>query len=493
VRRPRSPAQPWSTALHHHPPHGRTHPRGARPGAGAGAAAGAGAGGGAESYLASASGSQTDGADGETESTSGESDGDEAVLRARIFGEGLVLDAGPDSAAGARSRRDGGGGGSRGAAGAAAQLYDARRLGAPSQPQWAGDRGRGEHVLVKKRSTSPGSARGGEHGHGGGGGGGSAHRERSWGSALLDTLEGHSQSKERRRPVSPTLSALRGGRGSAARNRPTKVLPEPPAVREPSPPLTFDSIRPGWSSPFALYHIRTSLVFEVVILVVPLGFALWRLYSMVPTHVFPSIPSVPLAALIVFTVAVPFISLFRREGHYFKAPFTDERGYRDSKQADDGVAAALVLPILLAVAVWWDTYATADATGRGVGLEGIRSLVDVWEHNGVHAAASPRLAPGFDPAVLSAPLERARALFQARYELVLLTALNAACLLLHLALARTLFRIERLPKSNTKRFFGFMAVATTLSSGVWALIALCDWLVDGASSLLSSPALSLLS
>ncbi|TNY21389.1 dolichol kinase [Rhodotorula diobovata] len=418
--------------------------------------------------MASASGSQTDGADGENESTSSESDADEAVLRARIFGEGFPGFDGAESGSGGSGTGGGGGGG--GMAAAIQQQHDARRLSAPPQ-QWAGERGRGEHVLVKKRSTSPGTVRGT-------GGAGSAHRERSWGSALLDTLEGHSQNKERRRPVSPSLHPARGGR-TVPRNRPSKVMPDPPAAREPSPPLTLDSIRPGWS-PFPLYHIRRSLVFEVVILLIPLLFALWRLYSMVPTAVFPSIPAVPLGALLVFALAVPFISLFRREGHYFKAPFTDERGYRDPKYADDGVAAALVLPVLLASAVWWDTYATADDTGRGVGLEGIRSLVDVWEANGIHATSSPRLdRASFDPAVLSAPLERARALFQARYELVLLTALNAACLLLHLALARTLFRIERLPKSNTKRFFGFMGVATTLSAGVWAVFALCNWLVEG--------------
>ncbi|BGP46622.1 dolichol kinase [Rhodotorula kratochvilovae] len=400
--------------------------------------------------MASASGSQTDGADGEHSSSSSESEGDNAVLRARIFGgEGLLFEGDVGSA---RSQQDG------------------RRLSAPAQ-QWAGERGRGEHVLVQKRSASPSSFRSN-------GSGSSGHKERSWGSALLDTLEGNTHGKERRRPSSPALHALRGSR-TTPRSRPSKATPEPPAVREPSPPLTLDSIRPGWTSPFPLYHIRTSLVFEVVILLIPLLFALFRLYTMVPTAVFPTIPGLPFAALLLFTLAVPFIALFRREEHYFKAPFTDERGYRDSKSADDGVAAALTLPVLLACAVWYDTYATADGMGRGVGLEGVRSLVDVWEANGVTAASSPRLAASFDPSILTAPLERARALFHARYELVLLTALNAACLLLHLALARTLFRIERLPRSNTKRFFGFMAVATTLSAGIWAVFAFFDWLVVG--------------
>ncbi|GAA6051494.1 hypothetical protein JCM3770_004561 [Rhodotorula araucariae] len=401
-------------------------------------------------YMASASGSQTDGVDGEPESSSGESDGDDAVLRARFFGgESLLFDT--DTAS-------------------LGTQQDGRRLSTPVQ-QWAGERGRGEHLLVQKRSASSSSFRSN-------GSGSSGQKERSWGSALLDTLEGTSHGKDRKRPSSPVVHMLRGTR-STPRSRSSRGTPEPPPVREPSPPLTLDSIRPGWTSPFPLYHIRGSLVFEVVILLIPLLFALFRLYTMVPTAVFPSIPGLPFAALILFILSVPFIALFRREGHYFKAPFTDERGYRDSKYADDGVAAALTLPFLLACAVWWDTYATADATGRGVGIEGVRSLVDVWEANGVTAASSPRLASSFDPAVLTAPIERARTLFRARYELVLLTALNAACLLLHLALARTLFRIERLPRSNAKRFFGFMGVATTLSAGIWAVFAMCDWFFEG--------------
>ncbi|GJN87315.1 hypothetical protein Rhopal_000263-T1 [Rhodotorula paludigena] len=437
-----------------------------------GGAAGAAAAAGADSYyMASASGSQTDAADDDMQSTSSESDpDDDRVLRARIFGE--LNDA-------AAATRRGRAGGSPGGSSAGSGEFNSRRLSAHGM-QWAGERGRGEHVLVQKRSLSPSSLRSN-------GSGSSAHRERSWGSALLDTLEGHQHGKERRRPASPSVHhhhsqthSVRTTRTSL-RGRPARSSPTELAPREPSPPLTLDSIRPGWS-PFPLYHIRWSLVFEVVVLVVPLSFTLLRLYTMRPTPVFPVIPALPFRALVLFTLAVPFIALFRREGHYFKAPFTDERGYRDPRHADDGVAAALVLPLLLASAVWWDTYSSADASGHGVGLEGIRPLTDVWEANGVRAALSPKLATAaasFDPATLTAPLERARALFRARYELVLLTALNAACLVLHLALARLVLRIERLPKSNTKRFFGFMGVATALSAAVWAAFALWDWASEG--------------
>ncbi|GAA5892804.1 hypothetical protein JCM5296_006011 [Sporobolomyces johnsonii] len=403
---------------------------------------GRGNGNGTESYyMASASGSQTEGADGTDESS--ESELDEDVLRARIFGDGGFF--------------------AEGSLGT-----DGRRLSGSGGPI-ASDSGRGGHVLVQKRSVSPAGWR--EKGHAA-----ASQKERSWGSALLDTLEGNSHSyKERRRPAASTSSSFRATR-SSPRTRPTRPSPDPPP-RPPSPPLTIDSIQSTYN-PFPLFDIRTNLIFEVVILLIPLLFALFRLYNMTPTAVFPVVPTLPFRSLLLFTLAVPFIALFRREGHYFKAPFTDERGYRDPRSADDGVAAALTLPMLLASAVLWDTYSNADGTGRGVGLEGVRPLVDVWEAHGVHAS-NPSHPLSIDPSVLSSPLEAARALFQARYELVLLTALNAVCLLIHLAMARTVFRIERLPKSNTKRFFGFMGVAISVSFFIWAAFTVWDWWVPG--------------
>lgn len=400
-------------------------------------------------YLASASGSQTDGADAGGESSSSSSESDLEVVR--NLGDRLNLDS-----VSLLTRRY--------ARGSNEDFVHAVGGG--------GERGRGDQVLVKKRSSSPRALRG--HANS------SAYtRERSWGSALLDTLEGHSHSasRERRRPASPISNAFRTSRASG-RVRPARPSPEE-EKREPTPPLTLDSIRPGWSSPFPLFHIRRSLIFEVVILVVPLSFALYRVWSMQPTALFPSIPAVPLYALAAYTLAVPFIALFRREGHYFKAPFTDERGYRNPALADDGIAVALTLPILLATATWWEVYSSADATGLGVGLPGIRSLVDVWEANGIRASSSPKLASNLDLSAFSRPVETARTLFRARYELVLLTSLNAVTLLLHLVLARTIFRVENLPRSNTKRFFGFMAVAATISTAMWALLTIADYRTEG--------------
>ncbi|GAA5821323.1 hypothetical protein JCM10212_006779 [Sporobolomyces blumeae] len=403
-------------------------------------------GGGVDSYyMASASGSQTDGGDGADEESSSESELDDDLVRKRMVGpEGLFARHGVDE----RDRR------------------------------WAGSLvvgdlgGRGGHVLVEKRSLSPGAMR--ERYSSAGGAGVETRRERSWGTALLETLEGpHHASRGKRRPSSPAVSSARHARPSP-RGR-TKGAQGDSPPREPSPPLTIDSLNSSYN-PFSNFHIRTHLIFEVTILVLPLLFALYRLYTMTPTATFPQIPFVPFRSLLVLALAVPFISLFRREGHYFKAPFTDERGYRDPKLADDGVAAALVLPILLATAVWWETYSNADGAGGGVGLEGIRSLVEVWEANGIRASS---VASDVDLSLLASPLEGARALFHARHQLVLLTCLNAICLLVHLVLARTVFRIESLPKNNTKRFFGFMAVALGVSTAIWGAFTTWNWLIDG--------------
>ncbi|GAA5996299.1 hypothetical protein JCM5350_006504 [Sporobolomyces pararoseus] len=397
-------------------------------------------------YMASASGSQTEG--GADVESSSESEEDEQVLRARMFGPGGFL-----IERNLRTDSLGGGGG--------------------NSNSWAGESGRGGHVLIEKRSLSPSGMREKIKN------GVEVKKERSWGSALLDTLEGNNHSyRGKRRPSSPAVHVTRTARASP-RGRSIRTANDSPP-REASPPLTLDSLNSNYN-PFPLFHIRTHLIFEVVVLLIPFLFAIYRLYTMKPTSAFPSIPFVPFRSLLILAASVPFIALFRRESHYFKAPFTDERGYRDPKQADDGVAAALTLPILLASAVWWDTYSTCTSEGGGgeIGLEGVRSLVEVWEAHGVHASTSPKLSPDFNLADLVSPIERARSLFQSRHQLMLLTSLNAVCLLVHLVMSRTVFQIEKLPRSNTKRFFGFMGVATGVSTAIWAIFSMWNWLIDG--------------
>lgn len=400
--------------------------------------------------MASASGSQTEGGEGADAESSSDSDEDDQVLRARMFGPGGLL---------------------------ADRSSSPHSLGSASGATTSGlnDQGRGGHVLVEKRSLSPSGLRE-RHKNGA-----EPRKERSWGTALLETLEGNSHSyRGKRRPSSPAVHASRNARASP-RGRPIRASNDSPP-RSASPPLTLDSLNSNYN-PFPLFHIRTHLFFEVSILLVPFLLAIYRLYTMTPNETFPSIPFIPFRSLLLLATSVPFIALFRRDTHYFKAPFTDERGYRDPKQADDGVAAALTLPILLAAAVWWDTYSSAqNAGGPELGLEGIRSLVDVWEAHGVHARASSKLAPSFDLASLTSPVERARSLFNSRHQLVLLTALNAVCLLVHLVMSRTIFQIEKLPRSNTKRFFGFMGVATGVSTTIWAIFSVWNWVIGGVSS-----------
>lgn len=263
-------------------------------------------------------------------------------------------------------------------------------------------------------------------------------------------------------------SGNRGGRG-----RPTQKVVEPPP-REPTPPLTIDDIT---FNPFPLFHIRWHLLPEVTLLVSALVFALLRLRSMTANETFPEIPSLPFGWLFLYALVIPFIALFRRPNTYFKVPFTDERGYRDPLAADDGIACALVLPVLLSCATLWDTYSRGEASSQ-LGFDGIRPLVHVWEAHGIHGLDHLR-GLGFDPATLATPLASARALLAARHELVLLTALSSACLVFHLVLAKTVLRIEHLPKSNTKRFFGFMAVALVVSVAIWAGLGVWDWRREG--------------
>lgn len=372
--------------------------------------------------MASASESQTDAGDGADEdSTASEREGS---LRRGMLGEGLM------------------------------DARDGRRRGL------AGDSGRGEHVLIGRRLSPRSEALADRRLSWDG------LRSGTWGSALFEALEAHAP----KRRTSPAPRPLRPARG-----RPLRP-PEPPIPRAPTPPLTIDDIAASSFNPFPLFHIRVHLIPEVVLLVTAFLFAVFRLYTISPTAAYPTISPLPLASLAFLALATPFLALFRRPDSYFKAPFTDERGYRDQAAADDGIATAILLPLLLAAACYWDTYSSSSGGGAAVGLGGIRPFMDIWEAAGIHAKSK---LGAFNPAVLSTPFALARGLLQARHELVLLTSLNAVVLLVHLALSRTLLRIEKLPKNNTKRFFGFMAVSGGISLAVYVGLAVWDWTARG--------------
>ncbi|KAK4050086.1 dolichol kinase [Microbotryomycetes sp. JL201] len=345
----------------------------------------------------------------------------------------------------------------------------------PSPPSSVTDsHGRGEYVLVERRSaqqlgTSTNST--------------TRDSRTAWSVWLPDWIRRRALDRKRRMN-SPTRSRTRAGAGGtgpthgAGSNKSGRVTPP-----EPSPPLTIDSIQPTYN-PFALFPIRTELVPETMLLTGALLLALVRLASMTPSAVFPDVPHLPLKSMAVGTVLVPLIALLRRHAHYYKAPFTDERGYRDASMTDDGVAAALVLPILMATACMWDTYNTyARGIPAEVGLRGIGPLVNVWETSGVHALSKRN--PLFNYKQLLSPLANVRTLLRARSELVVLNSLNALVLVAHLILSETVLKIERLPKSNTKRFFGSMALANVISGAIY--FTLLAWHFASAKGLLISP------
>lgn len=388
-------------------------------------------------YFASASsGNQTEGVDGaDEESTDSEST---SLTRSKF----RSFDIGVLEGFGRGKRKD--------------LVSNSRRL---SPLPISSDGGRGGDVLVGRNGLSPGDS--------------GSDRRLSWdgirggnlGRALFDALEG-SPSKPTRRPSSSSSRTITATGSRSSKTRPSRVPPDP-IMREPTPPLTFDSINSSFN-PFPLFHIRWNLIPEIILIVGPFLFALYRLSTIAPSTTFPSISTLPIHSLLFLTFTIPFIALFRRATSYFKVPFTDERGYRDPQAADDGVTVAILLPLLLAVACYWDTYSSQNS-----GLDAMQSLTELWESSGVHASAkslSFNFSISIDPTIYSQPIEMARALLLARYELVLLTALNSLVLLFHLALARTILSVEKLPTNNTKRFFGAMGVSAIISSMVYLIL-----------------------
>jgi hypothetical protein len=219
----------------------------------------------------------------------------------------------------------------------------------------------------------------------------------------------------------------------SSRRRPS---PAPPASDQPSgSPLSATSA--GASSSHA-FRFRSSLLTEVSVLVLALVLAIDRLRSVL------SLPS--LAALAGLTVLTPTVALFRRPGdpkHYLMVPFTDSRGYRDALSADDGFAAGVSLPVLLAAGALWDV---ARPSGTGVQLPNV-----------------PTLSAGADQ------VESRAVLTTARTDLLALMILNSFVLVVNLILARTWLQRDRVTENNTRRFFGASAMAASVST----TIALC--------------------
>ena len=216
--------------------------------------------------------------------------------------------------------------------------------------------------------------------------------------------------------------------------------------------LTMDSLTSTFN-PFSSFDFRWQQLPETVLLLIGLSIGIYRLYSITPTTMYPSIPPLPVYSLLLLLPFVPLITLFRSPTQYYKLPFTDQRAYRDPSRADDGIAVAIVSPILLAIACFWDVYANDLSRPGGIGLEGIETLGRIWD-------AEERMV-GFGMK------EVGRVVLLARWQLFVITVSNTLVLLLHLLLAKTVLRIEKLPLSNMKRFFGFAALSIGVSCSLF--------------------------
>ena len=269
------------------------------------------------------------------------------------------------------------------------------------------------------------------------------------------------------RSTASSLSVGTKSRGNGSRNgivssnfrlRSAKIYGETTTVQnstgadDPTMVVTIDSLTATFN-PFSSFNFRWNQLPETLLLLIGLSIGIYRLYSIVPTFHYPFIPYLPVYPLLFLVPLVPLITLFRNPDHYYKLPFTDHRAYRDPTRADDGVGVAIVSPILLAIACFWDIYSNDLSSPGGIGLEGIETLGRIWD------AGEERMGFG--------TVEVARVVFLARYQLFVITVLNTLVLLLHLELAGTVLRIEKLPLSNMKRFFGFAALSGGVSCGLF--------------------------
>jgi hypothetical protein len=252
---------------------------------------------------------------------------------------------------------------------------------------------------------------------------------------------------------------------------PRSASPSPnPRRRAPSPSPTIDANYqpstslnvPGSPRTFAAVQaaggrrFRLDVLSEVSILTLVMGLACYRIASLPIANIFP-----PAAPLIVVTILMPFMTLFRRSAPstHLMVPFTDERGYRERSAADDGFPVAVALPILLSAGAVWDCFVSMQK-GDYLKFEDIRILPDMWNATGLPAVRAPQV-------------QLAQTLLTSRICLLVLTTINVFVLIFHLILARTVLRVNWLPLSNTKRFFGALTLALSVSGFAGGIAAWC--------------------
>lgn len=197
-------------------------------------------------------------------------------------------------------------------------------------------------------------------------------------------------------------------------------------------------------------RFRLDILCEVLLLTSAMSLAAYRISSLPISDIIP-----PAAPLIILTGLMPFITLFRRSAPstHLMVPFTDERGYRDRNAADDGFASGVGLPVLLAAGVAWDAR-VALHNNIYLTFDGVSLLPDLWRQS------LPATAAADTPLATSSP---SSVLLDSRIALLVLTTLNVYVLIIHLVLSRTILRINWLPLSNTKRFFGALLLSSFLS------------------------------
>lgn len=290
-------------------------------------------------------------------------------------------------------------------------------------------------------------------------------------SPLSDSASPASSSSPKPHSSNPHVKRHRSSsfRALSSRRSPLKLPVDAPTLSSPARQIGLHDLTLNFN-PFHYYSVRFSRLFEVILLTSALIFASYRLANITPNHILVSVPHIPLALMVTIIFVVPLLTLFRRSPtSTFQIPFTDARGYRDELAADDGVAIAISLPILLASACLWDTYSSAVTSQlpEGGGLQGIQTLFEIWEST-IGEKAGSAGGGGTDQII-----DTTRTLFKARYDLLLFILINTLVLLLHLLMSKTILRIENLSKSNAKRFFGFAGLAMLTSTAIWGFLSSC--------------------
>ncbi|MBW0478914.1 hypothetical protein O181_018629 [Austropuccinia psidii MF-1] len=190
---------------------------------------------------------------------------------------------------------------------------------------------------------------------------------------------------------------------------------------------------------------KSAVVAESILIFIPLSLAIFRLFQI---NTILTSRLLPFSSLYVICLILITITFWRhrsearsRSSIYFMISFTDQRGYRDRSEADDGLSLAIGLPLIVCLAVLWSTFDQPQLTHWHS-----THLVKFWNQSPI--LSNSILPPSFSNSDFLVNLS------EARVDLLCFTIINLISMIIDLCLSFLASQLSCLPINNKTRLLG---------------------------------------